>query len=270
VLQTAKQCGVKHFIHISSLSVLTGHSDQYGTTEEAPLQYCGEAYADSKVEAEKLLQGLDSSNFHVTCLRPGFIYGSAEKAWLPRLIQSLKLGRAVLIDGGVKETNLIYVHNLCRAIELSILNPAAYGQSYNLTDGQRITKKELFDTICRQLGYLPIRREVPGSVAWFFCEIVSSISPIFPLPLRQALMRYSRAAFRLAGLNQGFDISKAERELGYTDRINFHEGMAKTLKEMNIYKNSSHVAAVAEGELARAGAFPSSNGTTIVEEGTQA
>jgi nucleoside-diphosphate-sugar epimerase len=203
----------------------------------------------------------------VTCLRPGFIYGPGEKSWLPRLIQSLKTKKAMLIDGGLKETNLIYVENLCRAAELSILNATAYGQTYNLTDGQTITKKELFDTVCKQLGYEPIRKQVPGAIAWLFCEIISAISPILPLSLRQALMRYTRAAYRLAGLNQGFDISKAENELGYTDRVSFHDGIAQTLKEMDLYKSRPVSTKATEREPVGAGAF---NMAPIVEEGTQA
>jgi 2-alkyl-3-oxoalkanoate reductase len=269
VLAAAQQCGAKQFIHISSLSVITGRSDQYGTKDDAPLLPCGDPYPDSKIEAEKLLCGFDSPEFHITCLRPGFIYGPGEKSWLPRLIQSLKTGRAVLIDGGAKETNLIYVENLCRAIELSILNTTAYGKTYNLTDGQTITKKELFDTVCKQLGYKPIRREVPGAIAWFVCEIASTISPILPLALRQSLMRYSRAAYRLAGLNQGFDISKAENELGYTDRISFHDGMTQTLQKMGLHKNSRTLSLVSESEPELT-AVGSSSSAAIVEEGTQA
>ncbi|MBP6746858.1 NAD(P)-dependent oxidoreductase, partial [bacterium] len=71
-LKAADKAGVKQFIHISSLSVITGQGDQFNLDESAPLQLCGEAYADSKVEAEKLF---DSANFHYkfayTILRPG-------------------------------------------------------------------------------------------------------------------------------------------------------------------------------------------------------
>jgi 2-alkyl-3-oxoalkanoate reductase len=222
---------VKQFIHISSLSVITGQGDQYGVGEDEPLKYCGEAYADSKVDAEKTVLSSDySGRIHTTILRPGFIYGPGEKAWMPRLINSLKLRKAMLIDGGTKETNVIYVENLCRATALSVLNPVAYGQTYNLTDGQGISKKQLFDAISLGLGFKPITKKVPGWLAGSVCETVSTIAPLLPKDTQRKLARFSRAAFRLAGINQGFDIEKAERELGYTNRIPFAAGMAETLK----------------------------------------
>ncbi|MFX4439393.1 SDR family oxidoreductase, partial [Acinetobacter baumannii] len=55
VLNAAKMCGVKHFIHISSLSVITGEEDQFKVTEEEPLRRCREPYANSKIDAEEIV-----------------------------------------------------------------------------------------------------------------------------------------------------------------------------------------------------------------------
>lgn len=231
MLDACVSSGVKQFVQISSLSVITGQGDQYDVDESAPLKYCGESYADSKVDAEKVVSCKDyAGKIQTTVLRPGFIYGPGEKAWMPRLINSLKTGKAMLIDGGHKQTNVIYIENLCRAAGLSLLNKSAYGQVYNLTDGQVVSKKELFDTMCRGLGFKPITKKVPGFVARPVCELISAVSPFLSKDTQRKLGRFSRAAFRLAGVNQGFAIAKAERELGYTERISFAQGMAETLK----------------------------------------
>ncbi len=229
-LEAAISAGVKQFVHISSLSVITGQDDQYAVGEDAPLRCCGEPYADSKVEAEKLVMAeAYRGRIAVTALRPGFIYGPRERAWLPRLIESLASGKAVLIDGGRKETNVIYIGNLCRAIEASLLNERCYGKVYNLTDGQKVTKKQLFDAICDGLGLPRVTRSIPQPVARLACEVVSRVAPLLPPASRGKLSRFSRAAFRLAGVNQGFDISRAERDLDYTERTPFAAGMAETL-----------------------------------------
>src|SRR5579885_2401082 len=201
-LEAAISAGVKQFVHISSLSVITGQDDQYAVGEDAPLRCCGEPYADSKVEAEKLVMAeAYRGRIAVTALRPGFIYGPRERAWLPRLIESLASGKAVLIDGGRKETNVIYIGNLCRAIE----------------------------AICDGLGLPRVTRSIPQPVARLACEVVSRVAPLLPPASRGKLSRFSRAAFRLAGVNQGFDISRAERDLDYTERTPFAAGMAETL-----------------------------------------
>jgi nucleoside-diphosphate-sugar epimerase len=227
-IAAAIKCGAPHFIHISSLSVITGQDDQYDVDESAPLRYCGEAYADSKVDAEKVVSA--ASGIATTILRPGFIYGPGEHAWMPRLISNLRNGKAMLIDGGGRQTNVIYVENLALAVELTLFNEKAYGQVYNLTDGLTPTKKELFDAICDGLEIKRVTRTIPRPVAKLVCETVSTIAPMLSPDARQTLSRFSRAAFRLAAINQGFSIAKAERELGYLNRIPFSQGMAETLR----------------------------------------
>ena len=230
VLNAAIHCGVKHFIHISSLSVITGEDDQFKVTEDEPLRRCREPYANSKIDAEEIVMAqVNGGTINVTALRPGFIYGPNEQAWMPRLIDALKKRRALIIGDGSKETNVIYVENLCRAIRLAMLNPVAYGQVYNLTDGERITKKELFDAIADGSGVPRASIHVSESIAKLLCEISSTLAPHAPPIMQSLLARYSRPAYRLAAVNQGFDIAKAERELKYVQRIPFREGMSRTL-----------------------------------------
>lgn len=229
-LAAAIQAGAKQFVHVSSLSVITDMNDSVALAEDAPLRHCGEAYADSKVEAEKVVTTeMGKGRILVTVVRPGFIYGPGERAWMPRLIANLSRGKVLLIDGGERQTNVIYIGNLCRAIESSLLNKAAYDRVYNLTDGEYVSKKQLFYTICEHLGYQPPTRSVPRPVVRLVCEAVSAIAPALPATAQENLSRFSRAAFRLAGVNQGFDISRAEQELAYVNRVPFAEGMKNTL-----------------------------------------
>lgn len=231
-LRSAIDAGIKQFIHMSSLSVITGQDDQYDVDENAPLRTCGEAYADSKVEAEKLVISLAGTHdMQVTILRPGFIYGPGERAWMPRLINNIRTKKAMLIDGGTKETNVIYIGNLCLAAELALLNTKSYNRVYNLTDGQKVSKKQLFDAIADGMGMPRITKTMPSAIARPVCELISKIAPMLPPEKRQGLSRFSRAAYRLAGINQGFSIARAEQELGYVNRTPFEEGMAKTLEQ---------------------------------------
>ncbi|HEY9773901.1 MAG TPA: NAD-dependent epimerase/dehydratase family protein [Planktothrix sp.] len=225
----ARVARVRQFIFISSLSVITGQFDQFDVDESARLRPCGEAYADSKIEAEKAVMAM-ASHISVTSLRPGFIYGPRERAWMPRLITNIANGKAMLIDGGERQTNVIYVENLCIAAEGAIFNSLAYNQVYNLTDGQQITKKQLFDTIADGLSLPRVTKSVPRPVAFIACEVVSRIAPMLSPASQKKLSRFSRGAYRLAAVNQGFSIAKAERDLGYTRRIPFSEGMKVTLE----------------------------------------
>lgn len=235
ILNAASRAGVRHFVHISSLSVITGHGDTVKAGEDTPLMYSNEPYANSKVDAEKFVLNAHACGLiTATCLRPGFIYGPEERTWLPRLITALWEGSAWLVDGGARETNVIYVENLCRAIASTLLNSKTYGQVYNLTDGERVTKRQLCDTVCDALAVPRVKRSMPRAAAYFLTEFVSLIAPVLPKALRTKLGRYSRGAYRLCAVNQGFDISKAERDLGYTERISFVDGMTQTLSGLEL------------------------------------
>lgn len=258
VLDSAKQNGLEQFIFVSSLSVITGQGDQYDVDESAPLRLCGESYADSKVEAERLVmaeagKGGDShdARMKVTAVRPGFIYGPGERAWMPRLIGNIAAGKAMLIDGGKKETNVIFVGNLSNAIEAAILNERAYGEVYNLTDGEKISKKELFDAIADGLSLPRVKKKIPGVVAKAVCEVVSTVAPRLSKEKQRELSRFSRAAFRLAGVNQGFCIAKAERDLGYNKRLQFSQAMSETLEHFQAPGKAS--AGGAAGSVAAGG-----------------
>ena len=135
----------------------------------------------------------------------------------------------MLIDGGERQCNVIYIGNLCKAIQSALFNEQAFGRVYNLTDGEYVSKKQLFDTICDQLGLPRVKRTIPRQVARLACELISTAAPFLPVSTQLKLSRFSRAAFRLAAVNQGFDITRAEQELSYKDRIPFQEGMKRTL-----------------------------------------
>ncbi len=231
VLNTAIQLKMKQFIFISSLSVITGNNDQYNATESAPLALCGEAYADSKVKAEQLVNSnAYKDKIAITIIRPGFIYGPRERAWLPQLIKAIASGKAILVDHGKKETNVVYIENLSRVIATTLLNAKAYGQIYNLTDGQGITKKQLFDSISDGLNLPRVTKNLPSWLVKPVFTVLSTFVSTMSLDQKKQLSRFSRAAYRLIGINQGFSIAKAQRDLDYTDPIPFSTGMANTLK----------------------------------------
>lgn len=241
-LKAADKAQVQQFIQISSLSVITGQGDQYNLDELAPLQLCGEAYADSKVEAEKLF---DAANFHYkfayTILRPGFIYGPGERSWLPRVSRAIASGQAMLVDGGSRETNVVYVGNLVKAVQAAILNEAAYGQVFNITDGEKVSKKQLFDAIADGIGMPRVKKDLPRWLVKPVCQLVTAATANKKMSAeaQAKLARFSPAAFRLAAVNQGFSITKAERILDYNSskRISFKDGMDITMKSIKEESN---------------------------------
>ncbi len=123
--------------------------------------------------------------------------------------------------------NTIYVGNLVEAILLALENPKAIGQIYNLTDGDRVTKRKFFETIADSLGLPRPKGRVPLFVAKLiarFLEARARRRGATEAP------RVTRARLKLLGLNLDFSIEKAKRELGYSPRIGFDQGMAETME----------------------------------------
>lgn len=220
---------LKRFIHISSLGVYAARH-HYGTDETEPLPPRHmDGYTQTKVEAEHL--ALDAHRLHgtpVVVLRPGFIYGPRDRTVLPKLAENLRLGIVRYIgDASKLAMNTIFVGNLVDAIFLALDNPRAVGQVYNLTDGDRVTKRQFFETIADGLGLPRPQRRVPLFLAKLVARILEGRAR------RRGAKeppRITQARLKFLGLNLDFSIEKARRELGYSPAIGFDAGMKKTLE----------------------------------------
>jgi nucleoside-diphosphate-sugar epimerase len=204
----------------------------YGLNEEAAYAKTQETYASSKIAAEQYLlkyMQADSRTIPITILRPGFIYGPNERAWLPKVIESIQSKKAVLIDKGLKQCNLISVDNLVHAIALAINNNSAYNQIFNLTDREYISKAKLFNTIAQVLNLPPIEKSISSTLLFPLTEVISTIAPILPSNMQRKLSKFSRASYRLIALNQGFSITKAETLLNYKPEANFEKSIKQYL-----------------------------------------
>jgi len=117
IAEKAKNEGVKQFIFLSTMSVYglnTGVID-----ENTPLKP-NNSYGESKLQAEKLLQGLDDSFFKITIIRPPMIYGKGCKGNYRRL-KYLALKTPVFPNIKNKRS-MIYIDNLSIFIKKIIDN----------------------------------------------------------------------------------------------------------------------------------------------------
>lgn len=120
--QKAKQAGVKQFIFMSSAivygdSALVG-KDKYITKDTLPAP--ANCYGDSKLQAEKGLQALESENFRVVILRPPMIYGPGSKGNYPVL--SRLAGMLPVFPLVENRRSMLYIGNLAEFVRLMIEN----------------------------------------------------------------------------------------------------------------------------------------------------
>ncbi len=167
LLDACKGQALSRFILMSSLGVYaTRH--HHGTTEADPLPtWHHDGYSQTKVEAEHLaMHYYKEFGVPVVILRPGFIYGPRDRTVLPRIIGALKLNRLRYPGGGEAAMNLIFVNNLVDAVFLAVANEKAVGETYNLTDGEFVSKRKFIGAVADAMGLPHPTRRPPLWFAW--------------------------------------------------------------------------------------------------------
>lgn len=228
LLNAAENNGtLRRFIHISSLGVYEGR-DHHGTDETvAPSTTGMDGYTLTKVEAEQLvLRHIREKKLPATILRPGFIYGPRDRTVLPKLLERLKAGQVKYFGTGEQLMNNTFVLNLADVIFDVLEKPETIGQIYNVTDGGLVSKRDFISTVATLAGYQVPRAAVPMGVARFLTTVSENVYRW--LGKKEAPL-LSNAKFKFLGLNLDFSIEKAKRELGYTPRFTFQEGMKQTI-----------------------------------------
>jgi nucleoside-diphosphate-sugar epimerase len=200
----------------------------HGTDESEPLpDKHWDSYTQTKVEAEQLVMRYNREHsVPVVVLRPGFVYGPRDKTVLPKLIRRMTTGKIHYLGGDRRALNTIYIGNLVEAVFLAADNPKAVGQTYNLTDGEFVSKRRFIEAVADGMGLTKSKQLLPR---WFAAIVVRLLRRHMVRALaagRKPLI--SPAQFKFLLLNLDFSIEKARRELGYRPRYTFDQGIRLT------------------------------------------
>ena len=228
LLDAAEATGaLRRYVHISSLGVYPAR-DHYGTDESEPTSTKGiDGYTLTKVEAEQVVQRrVREKRLPAVVLRPGFIYGPRDRTVLPKILDRLRTRKFAFLGSGEKLMNNTFVGNLVDAIFLVMDRDEAVGQTYNVTDGRLVSKKEFIDTIADLAEYRRPTKHVPLPVARALARAMEGTWKL--LGKKQAPL-LSGARIKVLGLNLDYSIDKLRRELDYEPRVPFAEGMRETV-----------------------------------------
>ena len=203
LVRACEAAGVRHFIHVSSVSVLYPWSN---------------AYSRSKLASEDIVR---ASRLRTTIVRPSLAYEDGGSAEFMRFVDHLRRWPVVpLPRGGRARKSPVHVDDLVDGFLALPGNPKAAGKVYHFTGGDVLTLREMAAYLLRHMGR-------PKTCIGF------------PLWLGLLLAAASRAASRLTGRAGSLtvqsltglvqdaapeDPSPAE-DLGYRPRT-FREGVA--------------------------------------------
>lgn len=219
---------LRRFVFLGSMSVL-GMQKQENVDENAPCILTGDNYNYTKVMAERLAVRLArEEGIPITVIRPPYVYGPYDSQIFPRMIQSLRNGLFKYIGDGDQPFTLIYVKNLVDALILAAMNEKAKpGEIYMVTDGEPITRRELVETLCEELGIEKPRSKVPVWLAYAVCPVFEGLSKLTKNN-KIPLVNKSRIKFMHSHLT--FNIEKARMELGYNPGYGVHEAVRSSAR----------------------------------------
>jgi nucleoside-diphosphate-sugar epimerase len=152
LLAASAKAGVRRLVHLSTLMAY-GRTPDGDLTEEAPRRRLGETYADSKRQAERVaLRFARRGALPVAVLQPTAVYGPYGGVWTSRVLDQLRTGRVILVDGGRGLANAVYVDDLVSAMLLAAVEPAAVGEAFLVSGEEPVTWRELYGHFEGMLG----------------------------------------------------------------------------------------------------------------------
>ncbi|MFG0294574.1 MAG: NAD-dependent epimerase/dehydratase family protein [Maioricimonas sp. JB045] len=219
---------LKRFVHISSLGVYPAR-DHYGTDESvSPNKEGIDGYTLTKVESEELfLDYVGRNSLPGLALRPGFVYGPRDRTVLPRIVERLRDGKFAYLGSGEQLMNNTFVENLVDAVFLALERDDLVGEVFNVTDGRLVSKTEFIETIADAVGLKKPTKHVPLGVAKVLASVMETAWRALGKDEAPLL---SQARIKFLGLNLDYSIEKARRELNYQPKVDFRDGMQRTME----------------------------------------
>jgi nucleoside-diphosphate-sugar epimerase len=151
VLDAASSAKVERLVYLSTLDVYGIPPDGY-LDEHAPRRYSGGYYADSKLDAEKIVCRYQQAGAPIVNLQPTIIYGPFGPLWTIDVLETLKRRGVILIDGGEGFCNLVYIDDVVDALLLAATNDKALGETFLISSSSPVTWKDFYGSYERMLG----------------------------------------------------------------------------------------------------------------------
>jgi nucleoside-diphosphate-sugar epimerase len=226
LVRTAMVAGVRRVVHVSSITVhgidIRGQAD-----ETAPLRQEPNPYSRSKVAGERLLGRLiKDEGAPVTIVRPGWIYGPRDTASFARFARMIEKGRMIMIGTGDNQLPLVYVGDVAEGVLQASAAGGAEGRSYLLVNDERVSQREFLTAIAAELAVPPPRRRIPYRPAVMLGGAAETAGRLTHRLQPPPVTRYG---IQLLGGENGYIISRARRELGFSPQVDLAQGVRRSV-----------------------------------------
>jgi nucleoside-diphosphate-sugar epimerase len=137
-------------VHVSTFAIYQPFPNQR-LTEDVPVKRSGSAYSDNKLELEtEILEAVRSRGLDAVILMPTIVYGGG--TWTGGPVRLLLTGTVILPGAGDGLCNAVHVEDVCQALLLAAVVPAARGGRYFISSIAPVTWRAFFESYARIVG----------------------------------------------------------------------------------------------------------------------
>lgn len=223
----ARQQNIRRFVHISTPSVYFAFRDQLDVREDAKLPAPVNHYANTKVQAEKIV--IAAPEIGPVILRPRGIYGPGDTALLPRLLRVAGKRPLPLFRDGAACIDLTYVEDVVDAILAALdSDRSAEREVFNISGGEVLAVQMIVEKACMQAGVSARWKPASLTSAMIAVGMLETVAGLFPGRWEPPVTRYGLGLFAYA---QSLNISKAAHSLGWKPKTSFDEGLDLTFQK---------------------------------------
>jgi nucleoside-diphosphate-sugar epimerase len=227
VLAACREHTIARLVYTSTPSVVHPGGDIEGGDESLPYaRHPSTAYQATKIEAERLVLGAQTSSLCVVALRPHLIWGPGDPHLIPRIVARGARGRIALPRGGAHLVDTVYVDNAAEAHRMALQAPAlaCAGRAYFITNGEPRPLSNIVLGILRAAGIEAKVVSIPQPIAHAAGALLEGAFKLARTSREPPLTRFVAEQLSTAHY---FDIGAARRDLGWTPRISIDEGLER-------------------------------------------
>lgn len=158
--RTAKDCGVRQFIHVSALAASETSPSTWARTK-----FAGEANVRREFDG-------------ATIVRPADVFGDEDRFLNTYASMARALPRFLLNNDGVPLKQPVWSNDVANAIHAMIQNPEAIGQTYELAGPDVMSTKEVVEFVFQQIRRPPVVLDLPP----LFLHGLAKLSELTPNP----------------------------------------------------------------------------------------
>ena len=243
IMQASLKNRVKRIIYFSTMSVYGYPLSQRVNEKSEYKKVPNDNYNQMKIEAEEIAKGYIKRGLPLVILQPTQVYGPYSSTWTISPINELTNNQLLLVNEGQGLANPLYIHNLIDAVLLALTKKTALGETFIISDGKAMTWKKFYESYQKMLkkDSLP-ELNYFNQLKWQILSwpiklakkiglpkpnfIVNKIKPLYQRA--RAINNWSKNRQLFFSSKTRFEITRAQKILGYSPRISFSQGMKLT------------------------------------------